>query len=219
MWTTKELGNAFGKADNAFVDNVYHTLGAIQKKQVRQPGKSILNKNLRFVAAVAIVCILLAGMALAATNTWGVLDFLRERDNSIDVLPQASEIVQTNVPQAPAISAPASSAATSQVPADQVPASTDVADFSVREAIYDGNNFYLIVDVKPASDTYLLLGPDVYPQDTWCDMGPLYSDKTGAISDYAEENGKEMIQTNVQVVGTTARAFSISSSRMERSPL
>ena len=59
--------------------HVYHTLGAIQKKQVRQPGKSILNKNLRFVAAVAIVCILLAGMALAATNTWGVLDFpLRE---------------------------------------------------------------------------------------------------------------------------------------------
>ncbi len=199
MRNIKELGNAFGKADNAFVDNVYHTLGAIQKKQVRRP---VINKKLRFVAAAAIVCILLTGVALAATNTWGVLDFLHNRDNSADVLPQANEIIQTNIPQAPASQAP-----TDQIQASQAPANTDVADFSVREAIYDGNNFYLIVDVKPVSSSYLLLGPDIFPQDYMSNMGPLFSDKTDTIADYAADNGKEMIQTNAGVAGVNGQGL------------
>lgn len=187
MRNMKELVNAFGKADNGFVDNVQYTLADLQKKQVKKP---VINKKLRFVAAAAIICILLTGVALAATNTWGVLDFLRQRANGTAVLPQASDIVQTNVPQ---------------VPANQVPADTDIANFSVREAVYDGNNFYIIVDVKPTSDAYLLLGPDVYPEDAMSNMGPLFSDETGTISDYAEASGEEMLQTNVRVDGVNGQ--------------
>ena len=187
MQNMKNFSNAFGRADNGFVDNVYYTLAHIQKKQVNKP---VINKKLRFVVAAAIICILLTGVALAATNAWGVLDFLHKRQNGIAVLPEASEIVQTNVPQ---------------VSASQFPEDTDIADFSVREAIYDGNNFYLIVDVKPTSDAYLPLGPDVYPQDPLGDMGPIFSDITGTIGDYAEDTGKEMIQTNVRVDGVNGQ--------------
>ncbi len=197
MRNMKELDNAFGKADNGFVDNVYYTLSNIQKNQVRRP---VVNKKLRFAAVVAIVCILLTGVALAAANTWGVLDFLRQRDNGADVLPQAGEIVQTNVPQVPA-----SQASTGQAQASQAPAEAEIADFSVREAIYDGNNFYIVVDVKPASGAYLLLGPDVCPEDPVGNMGPLFSDKTEIISDYAEDTGKKMIQTNTGVAGANGQ--------------
>lgn len=177
MQNMKDLGNAFGKADNGFVDNVYHILADIEKKQVKRP---VINKKLCFMAA-AIISILLTGVALAATNTWGVLDFLHERKNGTAVLPQASGIIQTNVPQA----------------AEPM----DFASFSVREAAFDGHNFYIIVDVKPASHEYLLMGPDVYPQDPVGNMGPVFSGRTGTIADYAKANGQKMIQTNVGVSG------------------
>ena len=176
MQNIKDLGNAFGRADNGFVDNVYDTLADLQKKQVKKP---VINKKLCFVVAAAIICILLTGVALAATNTWGVLDFLHERKNGTAVLPQASGIIQTNVPQA----------------AEPM----DFASFSVREAAFDGHNFYIIVDVKPTSDEYLLMGPDAYPQDPVGNMGPVFNGKTGTIADYAEANGQKMIQTNVGV--------------------
>lgn len=83
----------------------------------------------------------------------------------------------------------------------QVAETTDFASFSVREAAFDGHNFYIIVDVKPTSDKYLLMGPDVYPQDPVGCMGPVFSGKTGTIADYAEANGQKMIQTNVGVSG------------------
>lgn len=173
-----DLGNAFGKADNGFVDNVYYTLADIQKKYVNMP---VINKKLRFFVAAAIICILLTGVALAATNTWGVLDFLHKRDNGTAVLPQASEILQTNVPQEGG--------------------ETELASFSVREAAFDGHNFYIIVDAKPANGEYLLMGPDAYPSDSVENMGPLFIGKTGTIADYAEASGQKMIQTNVGVSG------------------
>ncbi len=173
----KDLERAFGRADAGFVASVNRTLNGLQADRQRRP--AVKRTGLRLAAAIALITALLTGTALALTSNWGVLDFLHQRRSGAAVLPQVGEIVQTDVPQ--------------------VPVETDIARFSVREGIYDGNNFYLIVDVKPASGKYLLLGPDAYPQDPMAVMDPLFEGTAGTISDYARENGKEIIQTTVSV--------------------
>lgn len=173
-----DLKNAFGQADDSFARNVYRTLAGIQTNENR---KHVKKTGFRLVAVIAVVCILSCGTVLAFTNTWGVLDFLSERWNGAKVLPEAAEIVQKDVSQK----------------GDQ----TGFADFVVREAVFDGKNIFIIVDVKPSSSEYLLLGPDAYPSDPISDMGPLFSGKTGTIADYARENNKEMINTSVGIDG------------------
>jgi hypothetical protein len=76
---------------------------------------------------------------------------------------------------------------------------TEFGNFAVREAVFDGKNVYIVVDVKPSSQGYLLLGPDASPSDPISNMGPLFSGKTGTIADYARENNKEMINTSVVI--------------------
>jgi len=173
-----DLKNAFGQADDSFVNNVYHTLAGIQTNENRKPVKKI---GSRLVAVIAIVFMLSCGTVLAFTNTWGILDFLRERWNGVKVLPEAAEMVQKDV--------------------SQKGSQTEFASFVVREAVFDGKNIFIIVDAKPSSPEYLLLGPDAYPSDPISNMGPLFSDKTGTIADYAQENNKEMINTSVGIDG------------------
>lgn len=178
MRDMKDLKYAFGQADDGFVDNVYHTLAGMQRNKER---KSVKKTCFRLVAAIAIVGILTAGTALALTNTWGILDFLSGRRNEVKVLPEAAAIVQKDV--------------------SQKGNQTEFAAFAVREAVFDGQNVYIIVEVKPSSPGYLLLGTDASPSDPVGDMGPLFSGKTGTIADYARENNKEMVNTSVVISG------------------
>ncbi len=174
MRDMKELKNAFGQADNNFVNNVYHTLTDIQLKRDEKPVKKIY---FRLVAVITIVCILSAGTALAFTNTWGILDFLSGRRSNVKVLPEASSIVQKVLPQESK--------------------KTEIAAFTVREAVYDGQSVFIVLDVKPSSPDYLLLGPDAYPSDQIANMGPIFSGETGMIADYARKNHKVMFQTSI----------------------
>lgn len=176
MRDMKELKNSFGQADKNFVNNVYNTLTDIQSKK---NAKSVKKIYFRLVAVITIVCILSAGTVLAFTNTWGILDFLSGRENNIKVLPEASSIVQKVVPQKGN--------------------NTDIAAFTVREAVYDGQSIYIVLDVKPSSPDFLLLGPDAYPSDQIENMGPIFSGKTGTIADYARKNNKVMFQTSVVI--------------------
>ncbi|SHH59171.1 hypothetical protein SAMN02745823_00400 [Sporobacter termitidis DSM 10068] len=178
MRNINELENVFGQADDDFVDNVHHTLAYLQKSRNRKP---VRIGYYRIAAVIAIICVLSAGTALALSNTWGILDFLSGRRLDVEVLPEASKIVQTDVPQEGT--------------------QTDVAAFTVREAVYDGQSVYIVLDVKPSSPDYLLLGPDVYPSDQTASMGPIFNGGTGTIADYAQENHKEMLQTSVGISG------------------
>ena len=162
MQNINKLANAFGRADDGFVDNVYNTLASLQKATHRKP---VRLGFYRLAAAIAIICALSAGIALTLSNTWGILDFLSGRRADVTVLPEASAIVQTEVPQE----------------GNQ----TDIAAFTVREAVYDGQSVFIVLDVKPSSPDYLLLGPDVYPSDHIASMGPVFGGATGTIDDYA----------------------------------
>lgn len=176
MRNIDELGNAFGQADPGFVNKVYDTLAHLKKEQSRKSGTIVA---FRIAAVVMIFCILSVGTVLAVTNTWGILDFLSGRRTGVTVLPEASEIVQNEVPQEGT--------------------ETDLAVFTVREAVYDGQSVFIVLDVRPSSSRYLLLGPDASPSDHITGLGPVFSGKTGTIADYAEENHKVMLQTSVVV--------------------
>ena len=165
-----DLQNAFGQADNGFKNRVYLTLAGLQKSR-----EKIIMKKLSFRVALAIVvaCIMVTGTALALSNTWGILDFLSGRTNAA-VLPEAEQLVQTDVAQQ----------------GEQA----ELVTFTVREAVYDGKGIFIVVDAKPSSSEYMLLGADTYPTDNISDMGPLWSNTTGTIADYASENGKTMLR-------------------------
>ncbi|PKM72422.1 MAG: hypothetical protein CVU91_08465 [Firmicutes bacterium HGW-Firmicutes-16] len=176
-----DLSNALGKADDDFVNNVKYTLANIKINSDRKDKKIVKRTNFRLVALIAVICVLCAGTALALTNTWGILDFLSGRMNDVEVLPEAAEIVQNEVAQSGG--------------------QTDFATFSVREAVFDGQNVYIVVEVKPSKDEYLLLGSDTNPSDSVGNMGPLFADRTGTIANYARENNKKLIRTSLGIEG------------------
>lgn len=178
MRNMTDIKNAFGKADDSFVNNVYHTLTDIQLNMDRKPAKKI---HFSLVATIIIVCVLSTGTALALSNTWGILDFLSGRRVDVTVLPKASEVLQEEVPQQ----------------GNQ----TGFAAFKVREAVYDGQSVYIVLDVKPSSPKYLLLGPDAEPSDHISNMGPIFSSETGTIADYAQANHKVLMSTSVGISG------------------
>lgn len=70
----RNIKNAFGQADDRFVANVNQTLADIQRKK-----KAHDKRGLRLAAVAAFLCVVFIGTALAITNTWGILDFLRGR--------------------------------------------------------------------------------------------------------------------------------------------
>ena len=121
-------------------------------------------------AAIALAaCLIFASAALAAANHWGLFDFLNQwRDAG--TLPEAAQIVVTDPPQAGGEGA--------------------LASFRLREAVYDGEYAYLVVDATPA-EGLLLLGPDALPPDG---MRSLTQDDSIAltIGEYAEANGLQM---------------------------
>ncbi len=177
-----DLSGAFGEADDGFVINVHRTLAAIQFESDRRDRKNVKRRGARLAFAIAAICVLLAGTALALTNTWGILDFLSGRSNDAAVLPEAAGIIQTDVAQSGG--------------------QTDYAAFTVRQAVFDGQNVYLVVAVKPSDSGYLLLGPDANPSDPIGNLGPLFADKAGTIADFARESNKELIHTAVTLEGT-----------------
>lgn len=175
-----ELKNAFGTADDAFQQNLRFALAKMQTER-----KTIFMKKrtLGLVIVIALLCMILAGTTLALSNAWGMMDFLRER-SGVEVLPEATEIIQVDMPQ--------------------TGVETEYAKFMVREAIYDGQIVYIVVDVKPTSPQYLLLGGDTWPDVSFRDLG---QEKDVIIADYARENNMICIDAQVDSDNSGSAAY------------
>ena len=157
------------------------TMNTISVKPIGASIPATHKPRLRFpaAAAAAIICILTIGAAtaLALTNTWGIMDFLANRQQNAEVLPDAANIIQTEI--------------------TQEGGEARLAAFSVREAIFDGLNVYIVVEVKPARQNYLLLGPDTMLSDTISEMGPLYGGMSGSVDEYVSKNDMIPIRTAI----------------------
>ena len=169
MKTRADFQNMFEPADAGFEDAVRRAL-----RGVKRYGASAPRKKLRVGLVFAVfLCLLLAAAALAAAFRWGVLDFVTKRTaGEARVLPEATELVQS----AEAIS--------------QAGGHLKDADFSVRQAVYDGNQAYVVVEAR-AKDAGVML------TDGWSDpsgriMNLLqgYGDWDTTIEGYGKERGK-----------------------------
>jgi len=184
MQDMSELKKAFGQADEGFVNTLYNTLTNIQKSENRKPVKRI---GFSLAAAIVLACLLSAGTVLAVKNSWGIFDFLSGRRQNVKVLPEVANMVQKEV--------------------SQKGNETEFGDFVVREAVFNGKSVYIVIDVEPSSSRYLLLGPDAFPTDPISNMGPIFSNITGTIADYAKGNNKEMINTSVGIDGVSCNSI------------
>ncbi|MDR2902928.1 MAG: hypothetical protein LBU77_00225 [Clostridiales bacterium] len=175
MRDMNDLKNAFGKADDGFEQNVYRTLANLEEREETTPMKKA---SLRLIVTVAAVFCVLTTTVFAMSNAWGVMDFLNGRIAGVEVPPDAAEIVQTNLPQEGG--------------------EAEAAVLSIREAVYDGRNIYIVVTAKPTDPSYLLLGAAM-PSDPVGNLGPQFQNEVGTIAEYAKKNGKTPLRVDVSL--------------------
>lgn len=172
MKKKEDFLRAIGSADPRFEQTLHHTLEKMRRDEEEKPVKKI-----HLSVALVLVIILIAAVAVAAVTQWGVLDFVTNRSSG-QVLPDAPELVQQSIPQQGG--------------------HTEAAAFSLREAVFDGKELYVVIAVKPADDDVLLLGADALPSDPAGNMGPLFEGEQQTIMDWAGQNEKNrLLHTNI----------------------
>jgi hypothetical protein len=162
----------FEPANAGFEDAIQRALWAIRRRE----GNAVRKKLRVGLVFAVLLCLLLAAVALAAAFRWGVLDFVTRRTSGdIKVLPEATELVQDaqNIPQ--------------------TGGHLKDADFSVRQAVYDGEQVYLVVAVKPKKDDILLVDDWTIPTDSVAALGTEFRGREGSVADYAKTKGKARI--------------------------
>ncbi len=181
MRKREDFQRAFGQADAGFEQNIHNTLDALMAREEEK----YLKRKLKLTTVVALAAMLVLGsVAFAATNVGGILDLLRgQYENHPEVLPKATSEVASNI--------------------EQKGGNTGEAQFTVREAIYDGTHFYITVEARPLTEKTLLLGVDSDPEMPVSDFQAdwLESDAPN-IAAWAEEQGYEkVLYTNVHTDG------------------
>ena len=178
----RDFRAAFGKPDADFVSRVQYTLRRLREEEERP-----VKRKLRLSAAIAVAaCLIVATAAFAAASQWGLFDFLDQGGDS-GTLPEAAEIVATDPPQEGGAG--------------------KLASFKLREAVYDGEYVYMVVDATPA-DGMLLLGPDMLPPDAMRDLTKEDSDAM-TIGEYAEANDLQMAIVGISTAAAAEGAEDI----------
>jgi hypothetical protein len=163
-----DFQNMFEPADAGFEDAVQRTL-----RRIRRGEGSVVRKKLRIGLVFAVLLsLLLAAAALAAAFRWGVLDFATGRGSGTNVLPEAAELVQdaTVIPQ--------------------TGGHLKDADFSVRQAVYDGNQAYVVVEVKAKDADAMLTTAWNNPSGRASNLVRSGADSDATIEDYGKKRGK-----------------------------
>ena len=166
--------NVFGEVPDSFVKSMRNALSRIKEREAMQH-RIIKRSKLRAVL-VATLLLLLGTTAYAAALHFGVISFFDRRGKQ---LPENAQcIIQTAVPQ-------------------ETPNAALVA-FSVREAVYDAEQFYVVVEARPVdADKYLLLCMDAMPDDPAGNMGIEDTDDT--LKELAAQQGKALLQVGAGI--------------------
>ena len=167
----RDFRRAFGDPDAAFVSTVKNTLRRLDEEE-----KKTVKRKMRVSAAIAVAaCLIISTAAFAAANHWGLFDFLNQGQSDSAPLPEAIEILATEPPQEGGTG--------------------ELADFQLREAVYDGEYAYLVVDVTPRQEL-LLIGPSYGLEDP---MRLMTGDSANSltIGEYAEQNNLQMAYVTI----------------------
>jgi len=166
--TREDFQNMFEPADAGFEDAVQRALWGIRGRE-RNAVRRKLSAGLVFAVLLSL---LLAAAALAAAFRWGVLDFATGRGGGTKVLPEATKLVQ----DAGAI--------------PQTGGHLKDADFSVRQAVYDGNQAYVIVEARAKDPDVMLLDGWSDPSSSIANLIPGDENEDATFEEYANARGK-----------------------------
>lgn len=145
---------AFGKIDPGFEARVRLTMASLKKTE-EQP-----MKKMKFGLGLAVaLCVLLAGLALAAGQRWGLLDFF-DKSEIEHMAPEALDLIEP--------------------PTDQVQRKEDqaIGSITVREILFDGMTAKIVVNLKPNREKVLFGAPDTNGDQPLSDLGKRFSDET-----------------------------------------
>lgn len=162
MKTADDFKHAIGTADEAFAACVRRSVAQLIASEEEPKVK-------KHGWIITFALLLMSAVALATAAKWGVLDFLT-RSSTGAPLPEATELIQTDIAQHGG--------------------ETAAATISLREAVYDGNAVYMVLEAKPTSNDILLIGPDAMPEDKMVNFGSQFTEKDGTLADYALTRNK-----------------------------
>lgn len=164
---------AFGPTPEAFTESISFALRKVKEKQ---PVKKIKAAT---VLAISMIILLMAAVAYAAATQWGLFSFMEYRYDQ-KMPPEAQGALQTNLPQ------------TGGEEAD--------VTIKVREALYDGQQMHVIVEVRPKEpDKVLLMAFDAMPEDKISNGGPVYANDQRTYAQVAKQDGKQLVNVNLYI--------------------
>lgn len=170
----EEWKNAFGAAPDTFQKGVRIALGRIQERETMQ--HITIKRSRRRAVLIAACILLLATTAYAAAVHFGVASFFARRGKQLP--DNAAGMVQTAVPQKTPDNA--------------------LVTFSVREAVYSAEQFYVVLEARPTkADDFLLLCMDAMPDDPAGNMGIPDTDAT--LKELAAQQGKTLLHVGAGI--------------------
>lgn len=153
-------------------DTLYH-LPELEQVSKRGNIRFFFNQSYIKAAAIALLCILSLGTtAYAAAKYFGLMDFLSSQGmNDTDT---TKKLMQEEL--------------TEQV----YSVSNEYATYSLKEAICDSELIYMVIEVSPKSESYMLVPEYCMPEDTITALS-IDGLTEGTIGEYAGEHGKEIV--------------------------
>lgn len=140
--------------------------------EVRQMNRKH-RKPMALAVAIALALVMTGG-AVAAGLNWSALDFLSQEDDSGLALPEASDLVQTDIPQSGGV--------------------MEEAIFTVEEAMCDGYDAYVVFSVKPAHEHTLLVTGQNFSSAPASRFIPELPDDV-SMAEWAEANGYARVES------------------------
>lgn len=166
--------SAFGAVPATFQKSVRIALGHVEERETMQ--HTTIKRSRRRAVLIAACILLLATTAYAAAVRFGVVSFFERRGKQLP--DDAAGMVQTAVPQ-------------------KTPDNALVA-FSVREAVYSAEQFYVVLEARPTkADDFLLLCMDAMPDDPAGNMGIPDTDAT--LKELATQQGKTLLHVGAGI--------------------
>ena len=155
------------------MEDTFEYLAGMKKENKKNKMIYLFERSYIKVAAITLVCILSLGTtAYAAAKYFGLVDFLGKAEIT------ESESIEK---------------LTKETMAEQgYSTSNEYATYTLKEALVDKELIYMVVEVTPKSDSYLLAMQDCSPEDS---VMNLFIDGVteGTVQEYANELGKELV--------------------------
>jgi len=160
-----DMKNVFGQSDEVFRDIFADTLSKLAANKDRS---RTVHFGLKRIIAVIAACLVFTttALAFAMTRGLGVTDFIGGGLN----LTNAPDVLQNDL--------------------EQSGGHTDLAEFTVREAVFDGSDIYIVLSVSPLDNDILLVPMDYDSNEPNAEFYNLFEGKTGTFGNYAKTTGK-----------------------------